>query len=267
MRYIKLFENFNKVDIDKLKENIEACLVELSDKRFEVYTIVGENYINIEISKKGDEENNFYQGYDSFELDEIENDIKQVCDYISEMYDNIYFVYIPETRWDNKSYHTLEEIPGGLDLVRFDLYVHTEKYFNKVITESLIDDMILSDDELKRLWYNIKGIFVDLEDKKYDISLTSYNKTTGLDVTLISPIREPLKYENIVDNTFEDFMKDYYSNDEVTFLYTYYDNNDRVNSTRKLSEEIMKKYFINKIVISVQKNNERIIQKQKDKYI
>jgi hypothetical protein len=77
-----------------------------------------------------------------------------------------------------------------------------------------------------------------------------------------------IKYENIVDyiSTLEDFMKDYYSNDEVTFLYVYYDNNDRVNSTHKLSEELLKKYFISKIVISVQKNHEKIIQRQKDKY-
>ena len=34
MRYIKLFESFN--DRDKLKENISACLVELSDKGFEI---------------------------------------------------------------------------------------------------------------------------------------------------------------------------------------------------------------------------------------
>jgi len=78
----------------------------------------------------------------------------------------------------------------------------------------------------------------------------------------------PLKYENIVDyiNTFEDFMVDYYKNDEVTFLYVYYDNNDRVNSTYKLSKELFDKYYISKIVISVQKNHEKIIQRQKDKY-
>ena len=61
-------------------------------------------------------------------------------------------------------------------------------------------------------------------------------------------------------------MKDYYKNDIITFLYTYYDDTSRVNSTYNLSEELLKKYYISKIVISVQKNNEKIIQRQKDKY-
>lgn len=125
MRYIKLFENFN---VDKLKENITACLVELSDKGFEINTVINSIYINIEISKKGDEEIEgdpaFYQGYDSFELDEIEDEIIQLCDYISEMYDDVIFEYIPETRFDNPAYSELEKIPDGLDLIRFDLYVY-----------------------------------------------------------------------------------------------------------------------------------------------
>jgi hypothetical protein len=132
MRYIKLFENFN--DRNKLKENIEACLVELTDKGFEITTIIDNKYINIEVSKKGDEEIEgypaFYQGYDSFELYEIENEIRQVCDYISEMYDDVIFEYIPETRFDNYTYSELEKIPNGLDLIRFDIYVHTQ--FNKL---------------------------------------------------------------------------------------------------------------------------------------
>lgn len=150
--------------------------------------------------------------------------------------------------------------------------------FTKVIAESYIDDMIVSDDELRRLWGNIEDIFVELKDDRYNVSITSYNSTTGLDITLISPrvvtstgfklSKAPLTYEKIVDytNTFEDFMKDYYKNDEVTFLYIYYDDNSRINSTYNLSEELLKKYYITKIVISVQKNNEKIIQRQKDKY-
>lgn len=138
--------------------------------------------------------------------------------------------------------------------------------------------MIVSDDELRRMWNNIEDIFVELKDDRYNVSITSYNSTTGLDITLISPrvitstgfklSKVPLTYEKIVDytNTFEDFMKDYYKNDVITFLYTYYDDTSRINSTYVLSEELLKKYYITKIVISVQKNNEKIIQRQKDKY-
>jgi len=130
MRYIKLFESFN--GRDKLKENISACLVELSDKGFEITTVINDSYINIEISKKGGDDEiegdpAFYQGYDSFELDEIEDEIIQLCDYISEMYDDVIFEYIPETRFDNPAYSELEKIPDGLDLIRFDLYVHIER--------------------------------------------------------------------------------------------------------------------------------------------
>ena len=132
MRYIKLFESFN--DRDKLKENISACLVELSDKGFEITTVINDSYINIEISKKGGDEiegdPDFYQGWDrfivSFELDEIEDEIIQVSDYVSETYD-IDTEYIPETRWDNILYTNLKDIPDGLDLIRFDVYF----YFNK----------------------------------------------------------------------------------------------------------------------------------------
>lgn len=126
MRYIKLFENFSKVDKVKLKENIEACLVELIDKGFEITTIIDDKYINVEIVK-GYNEDDFLHHSDDFELYEIEDEIRQVSDYIGEMYDNVIFEYIPETRFDNPGYSKLEDIPDGLDLIRFDLYAHTEK--------------------------------------------------------------------------------------------------------------------------------------------
>ena len=130
MRYIKLFESFN-IDKVKLKENIEACLVELFDKDFEILTTIDNEFIGISIERKGDENEIegdpiLYTGYD-FELYEIEDEIRQVSDYISEMYDDVTFEYIPETRIDNPGYSKLEEIPDGLVLTRFDLYVHINK--------------------------------------------------------------------------------------------------------------------------------------------
>jgi uncharacterized protein (UPF0335 family) len=277
MKIIKLFENF---DLEKLKSGIDDVLVELKDNGFNVRKIVNDSSISIHIIKTGDE----------FEFNDIEEYVIMLVDYVN--------TYLPKYKDEVK----FMGFDGDLDKVvesdSIDV-INTRLAWNeaedkgyklrtfkvsfgdtritKVIAESYIDDMIVSDEELKRLWGNIEDIFVELKDDKYNVSITSYNSITGLDITFMSPrvkygtgVRYslPLKYESIVDYiiTLEDFMKDYYSNDEVTFLYTYYDNNDRINSTHKLSEELLKKYYLTKIVISVQKNNEKIIQRQKDKY-
>lgn len=272
---IKLFESFNT----KIKDGIDDILVELKDNGFNIRKISDDDSMAIHIIKPF--------GQDEFEFSEIEDYVIMLLDYIS--------AYLPE--FDNDVFfagfdselHKIVEA-DSIDIVKtrlawdeaenkdyklrtFKIFFGTME-FKKIITESYIDDMIVSDDELKRLWNNIEDIFVELKDQRYNVSITSYNSITGLDITLRSPRVKgvsyfaPIKYEVILDyiNAFEEFMTDYYSNDEVTFLYTYYDNRDRINSTYKLSEELFKKYFISKIVITVQKNNEKIIQRQKDKY-
>ena len=271
MRRIKLFENF---DLERLKNGIDDVLVELKDNGFNVRKIVNDSYISIHIIKTGDE----------FEFNDIEEYVIMLVDYVN--------TYLPKYKddvifmgFDDDLDKVVES--DSIDIINTRLAWKEAEYkeyklrtfkvcfgdgFTKAIKESYIDDMIESDDELKKMWNNIEDIFVELKDDRYNVSITSYNSTTGLDITLSSPrvkygsgaiYPSPLKYENIVDytNTFEEFMTDYYNNDEITFLYTYYDNNDRVNSTRKLSEELLKKYFINKIVISVQKNNKKKFQR------
>ena len=278
MERIKLFENF---DLERLKSGIDDVLVELKDNGFNVRKIVNDNSISIHIIKTGDE----------FEFNDIEEYVIMLVDYVN--------TYLPKYKGNVKFMGfdgDLDKVveSDSIDVINTRLAwneAEDKQYklrtfkvcfgdgkFTKVIAESYIDDMIVSDDELKRLWNNIEDIFVELKDDRYNVSITSYNSTTGLDITLISPrvitstgfklSKAPLTYEKIVDytNTFEDFMKDYYKNDVITFLYTYYDDTSRVNSTYNLSEELLKKYYISKIVISVQKNNEKIIQRQKDKY-
>ena len=275
---IKLFENF---DLERLKSGIDDVLVELKDNDFNVRKIVNDSSISIHIIKSGD----------SFEFNEIEEYVLMLVDYVN--------TYLPKYKGDVKFMGFDDDLnkiveSDSIDVINTRLAwneAEDKEYklrtfkvcfgdgrFTKVIAESYIDDMIVSDEELKRLWGNIEDIFVELKDDRYNVKITSYNSITGLDITLMSPrvvtsngfklSKAPLTYEKIVDyiNTFEDFMKDYYSNDEITFLYTYYDNNDRINSTRNLSKELLKKYYLTKIVISVQKNNEKIIQRQKDKY-
>jgi hypothetical protein len=280
MRRIKLFENF---DLEKLKSGIDDVLVELKDNGFTTRKMVSDDSIIVFIVKP-------LTNGGEFEFSEIEDYVLMLIDYIN--------TYFPKYKDDVKfigSDCDFDKIVNTdtIDNVKSTLYwneLENREYklnsfrvcfgdtrITKVIAESYIDDMIVDDEELKRLWSNIEDIFVELKDDRYNVSITSYNSITGLDITLMSPrvkygtgVRYslPLKYESIVDYiiTLEDFMKDYYSNDEITFLYVYYDNNDRVNSTHKLSEELFKKYYISKIVISVQKNNEKIIQRQKDKY-
>jgi uncharacterized protein (UPF0335 family) len=281
MRRIKLFENF---DLERLKSGIDDVLVELKDNGFTVRKMVSDSSIIIFIVKP-------LTNGGEFEFSEIEDYVLMLIDYVN--------TYFPKYKDDVKfigSDCDFDKIVNTdtIDNVKSTLYwneLENREYklnsfrvcfgdtrITKVIAESYIDDMIVDDEELKRLWNNIEDIFVELKDDRYNISITSYNSITGLDITLMSPrvvtstgfklSKAPLTYQKIVDytNTFEDFMKDYYSNDEVTFLYTYYDNNDRINSTHKLSEELLKKYYLTKIVISVKKNSEKIIQRQKDKY-
>lgn len=278
MKIIKLFENF---DLERLKSGIDDVLVELKDNGFNVRKIVNDSSISIYIIKTG------YK----FEFNDIEEYVIMLVDYIN--------TYLPKYKDDIKFMGFDDDLDkvvesDSIDVINTRLSwneAENKEYklrtfkvcfgdtrFAKVIAESYIDDMIVSDDELKRLWNNIEDIFVELKDDKYNVSITSYNSTTGLDITLSSPrvkygsgarYSSPLKYENIVDyiSTLEEFMTDYYKNDEVIFLYTYYDNNNRINSTRKLSKELFDRYFISKIVVSVQKNNEKIIQRQEDKYL
>jgi hypothetical protein len=270
MRRIKLFENFN---LEKLKSGIDDVLIELKDNGFNIRKIASNDSLTIHIMSP------------AFEFSTIEEYVLMLIDYVN--------TYLPKYKDDvrflgfDSDFDKIIDT-NSIDNVKTRLFwnqVENKEYllrsfkvcfgtgkFTKVIAESYIDDMIVDDEELKKLWGNIEDIFVELKDDRYNISITSYNSTTGLDITLMSPkvgaYCLPITYEKIVDytNTFEDFMKDYYISDEVTFLYTYYDNNDRVNSTHKLSEELLKKYYISKIVISVQKNNKKIIQRQKDKY-
>jgi uncharacterized protein (UPF0335 family) len=284
MKRIKLFENF---DLERLKSGIDDVFVELKDNGFGVRKVVSNDGLIIHIT--GIVDPNYNRS--TFEFSEIEEYVLMLIDYVN--------IYLPKYKDDIRFIGSDSDFDriidtNSIDNVKTRLYwnqVENKEYklrsfkvcfgdtrITKVIAESLsssiMADMIRNDEELKRLWGNIEDIFVELKDDKYNVSITSYNSITGLDITLRSPrlmgVRyfSPIKYENIVDyiSTLEDFMKDYYSNDEITFLYVYYDNNDRVNSTHKLSEELLKKYFISKIVITVQKNHEKIIQRQKDKY-
>jgi hypothetical protein len=128
MRKIKSFKLFESNsdfsgDQSKLIENIDSCLVELKDKGFVLNIIIDDNYINVDIQKEGDIDNavNFYEGYDEFELYEIEDEIIQLEDYIKAKYD-VNVEYVPETSFSNDSYYNFNELPVNLDLIRFDIY-------------------------------------------------------------------------------------------------------------------------------------------------
>jgi hypothetical protein len=280
MKIIKLFENFY---LDRLKSGIDDVLVELKDNGFNVRKMVSDNYISIHIITTGD----------LFEFSYIEEYVIMLVDYVN--------TYLPKYKDDVKFigfdvdlYKVVES--DSIDLINTRLAwneAEDKEYklrtfkvsfgdtkFTKVIAESLsssiMTDMIRNDKELNKLWGNIEDIFVELKDDRYNISITSYNSITGLDITLKTPkfktcigtYDDIVSYDRIVDfiNTFEDFMTYYYENDIVTFNYTYNDGYSRIDSSKNLSKDILDKYHITNIVISVQKNNEKIIQRQKNKY-
>lgn len=130
----KLFEsNFDfSGDKSKIRENIDSCLVELKDKGFDINIIIYDDYINVVIQKGFDIDNdNFYNGYDEFDLYEIEDEVIQLEDYIKAKYD-VDVEYIPETKYDMKSYYNLKDIlpyvgrcniqTHDLNIIRFDIY-------------------------------------------------------------------------------------------------------------------------------------------------
>jgi hypothetical protein len=260
MRYIKLFESFSNIDRDKLKENIAACLVELFDKDFEILIIVDNRYINISIERKGDENEiegdpNLYTGYD-FELYEIEDEIRQVCDYISEMYDNVTFEYIPETRWDNPGYSKLEQIPDGLVLTRFDLYVHVEKSVLRTyeIYEQEDKDYLghkassgvnrhgfstgfLKDEEgLKEI---VRNIFIELEDTNHRVFIDVDKLSIVVDI-------EPIFKDEIVNEIY-DYSVDYDIAKECSESFVEYikERNPNIDSRVGLNVKYNIEYYEN----------------------
>jgi archaellum component FlaD/FlaE len=127
MRYIKLFEGFNE-DKEKLSNDISGSLVELYDKGFDIQVSVSTNSIIVEIKKQESFEGEFM-------FDEIEDEVKQLCDYMSEKYNDLEIDYSPETRWANYSYSSLEEIPEDIifsDIIAFDLFfINKSGYFTE----------------------------------------------------------------------------------------------------------------------------------------
>lgn len=88
MKYVKLFEDFEKSQINKLKEDFDGILVELIDKGF---------HIDYDFSKpynRGDEvEISFYRlnGGDTsvlFDYDDVKEYVKTIKDYMDIYYNN-----------------------------------------------------------------------------------------------------------------------------------------------------------------------------------
>ena len=225
MKYIKLFESFN--DRDKLKENISACLVELSDKGFEITTVINDSYINIEISKKGNDEIEgdpaFYQGYNNFELDEIEDEIIQVSDYVSETYD-IDTEYIPETRWDNVLYTNLKDIPDGLDLIRFDVYFYfnktNENYEQEEDKDWGKDGFETNKEELKK---RVENIFLELVDENYLVDVEISFMSIAVSIQLNNENVQSFEENKYIDN---ELVKDY----AETFIEYIKERNNNIDS-------------------------------------
>lgn len=169
MKRIKLFENF---DLERLKSGIDDVLVELKDKGFNVRKIVNDGSISVHIIKTGDE----------FEFNDIEEYVTMLVDYVN--------TYLPKYKDDVKFIGfdgDLDKVveSDSIDVINTRLVwneAEDKQYklrtfkvcfgdgrFAKVIAESY-NDMIVSDDELKRMWNNIEDIFVELKDDKYNVN-------------------------------------------------------------------------------------------------
>lgn len=186
MRYLKLYEDYSDqfkflndttLNKEKLVDDLMGALVELIDRKFNVNVTPGRNSLWIEIKKIGDPNGDqFYNGWDEFELDEIEEDVRQVSDYIKSKYNDILIEYSPETRWENKCFFSLDDI-NIKDIICFDIYI---KYNN--VSESFVrpvnggtnnkdwdsDGFKSNKDGLKEA---IENIFIELEDDGHTLDV------------------------------------------------------------------------------------------------
>lgn len=262
MRYIKLFENFSKVDKAKLRENISACLVELKDKGFDIHTNIDDEYINVEITKEGHNYDDPLHHSEDFELYEIEDEIRQVYDYISETY-NISVEYIPETRFDNKVYLKLEDIPDGLDLIRFDLYFflsNIKTYENykqepdkdwsvnskgsSKVNRFHFDNGFLSDEE--GLKERVRNIFIELEDTDHDVTIDIDKLGIGVSIEASEKmVRAGTAFSEINDELNE-YSIDYDLTKECceTFVEYIKERNPNVDTRLGLNTKYTIEYYI-----------------------
>lgn len=79
MRYIKLFESFDRI---KLKQDISDILVELVDQGFDIKINLDDSFIEVEIEKLGVRKLSFESSPFLFKYEDISDYLKMVRDYM-----------------------------------------------------------------------------------------------------------------------------------------------------------------------------------------
>lgn len=211
MRYIKLYENFR--DKDRLKRNIEDCLVELKDDGFNIETIIYDSYINIEI--KNITTHNFIV---EFELSDIKEYIIQLVDYMKEKYSNLNIKYVPETRWENGTYDNLDDIPSEyLDLISFNIYFNWVYADADGVVTSLIYENYEQEEDSdwgkdgfgsneKELKKRVENIFVELVDEGYLVDVDISFMSIAVSIQLNNKNFQTFEENKFIDN---EFVRDY----------------------------------------------------------
>lgn len=226
MRYIKLFEGFNE-DKENLRDDISASLVELYDKGFDIQVTISTMNIFVEIKKQ----ESFEDG--EFMFDEIEDEVKQLCDYMSEKYSDLEIYYSPETRWNNDSYDSLEEIPEDIifsDIIAFDLsFTNKSGYFTEKTYESYEqeedkdwgkDGFETNKEELKK---RVENIFLELVDENYLVDVEISFMSISVSIQLNNENVQSFEENKYIDN---ELVKDY----AETFIEYIKERNNNIDS-------------------------------------
>ena len=262
MRYIKLFEGFNE-DKENLRDDISASLVELHDKGFDIQVTISTNNIIVEIRKQ----ESFEDG--EFMFDEIEDEIKQLCDYMSEKYSDLEIDYSPETRWTNDSYSSLEEIPEDVifsDLIAFDLFFTNKSgYFTEKTYENYeqepdkdgsvnskgsskvnrfhFDNGFLSDEEGLR--ERVRDIFIELEDTSHDVTIDIDKLSISVFIDASDTIVRAGTNYSPINNELNEYSIDYDLTKDCceTFIEYIKDRNPNVDSRLGLNTKYTIEYY------------------------
>lgn len=253
MRYIKLFEGFNE-DKENLRDDISASLVELYDKGFDIQVTISTNSIIVEIKKQ----ESFEDG--EFMFDEIEDEVKQLCDYMSEKYSDLEIDYSPETRWTNDSYSSLQEIPENIifsDIIAFDLFFTNKSgYFNKTnenyeqedkdyldhkassgVNRHYFSTGFLKDE--KGLKEMVRNIFIELEDTNHRVFIDVDKLSIVVDI-------EPIFKDEIINEIY-DYSVDYDIAKECSESFTEYikERNPNIDNRVGLNVKYNIEYYEN----------------------
>lgn len=130
MKYIKLFESFNAINIE---ENLDSLLADITDMGFGYdTTITDESYINVEIYK-GSTSVNQRDAFDyddrvevQFDLSDIQEEVEYIVEYMMQKLGDEYkYEFEYEDSWEQHTFYDLQE-ENAQDIIALNITFRKE---------------------------------------------------------------------------------------------------------------------------------------------